>query len=123
MIGAIADRLREAERQYRADSGFGRISMHDAGAAKFRHRGLIYFGGQLVAACLDSMIRSRSNGARSLDDVMRAVFERYDAGPNRFDTADVLDVVSTMAGPEAGATVRSWVIGTTPVPTAGCLTP
>jgi predicted metalloprotease with PDZ domain len=118
-----AERLREADRAYRADSGFGRVSIHEAGDAKFRHRGLIYFGGQLVAACLDATLRATSNGRRSLDDVMRAIYERYDADANRFDTEDVLSVIGTVGGPEVAAQVRSWVAGTTPVPTARCLTP
>jgi len=118
-----ADRLRDADRQYRADSGFGRISMHEAGDVKFRHRGLIYFGGQLVAACLDATLRTTSNGTRSLDDVMRAIYERYGATTNRFETEDVLNVISTVGGDDVASKTRSWVMGTTALPPNGCLTP
>ena len=126
-IGFIDDarylaRLREAERHYRADSGFAKISMHDAGDAKFRHRGLTYFGGQLVAACLDASLRSASGGRRSLDDVMRVVYGRYDTADNRFDSADILDVIASVGGADLGARARSWVMGTTAIPTTGCLT-
>lgn len=41
-----------------------------------------YLKGELVALALDLAIRDRTNGRRSLDDVMRALYERYPAtGP------------------------------------------
>lgn len=37
-----------------------------------------YYGkGSLVALCLDSLIRERTRGRKSLDDVMRALWQRY----------------------------------------------
>lgn len=36
-----------------------------------------YLKGELVALCLDLAIRDRTDGKRSLDDVMRALYERY----------------------------------------------
>jgi predicted metalloprotease with PDZ domain len=36
-----------------------------------------YLKGSLVALCLDLLIRSRSRGRKSLDDVMRALWERH----------------------------------------------
>ena len=54
---------------------------------------------------------------------MRAVYERYDADANRFDTEDVLRVIAMIGGSDVVEQVRSWVTGTMPVPTARCLTP
>lgn len=36
-----------------------------------------YLKGELVALCLDLAIRDRTDGRKSLDDVMRALYERY----------------------------------------------
>jgi len=39
-----------------------------------------YLKGSLIALCLDLTIRTRTRGRRSLDDVMRALWERYGKG-------------------------------------------
>ena len=36
-----------------------------------------YLKGSLIALCLDLLIRKRTRGRKSLDDVMRALWERY----------------------------------------------
>ena len=36
-----------------------------------------YLKGSLIALCLDLLIRSRTRGRKSLDDVMRALWERH----------------------------------------------
>ena len=56
-----------------------------------------YTKGAVVAALLDARIRLASDGARSLDDVMRVAYERY-SGASGFSDAQVRDVVSEVAG-------------------------
>jgi predicted metalloprotease with PDZ domain len=56
-----------------------------------------YVKGAVVAWLLDARIRRRSNGARSLDDLMRAAFERY-AGERGFTPEEFKALASDIAG-------------------------
>lgn len=71
-----------------------------------------YYGnGAVAAACLDLTIRKISNGARSLDDVIRTIYHRtYEVGRG-YRRADVDDVLREIAGEEAVATLANLVDG------------
>ena len=65
---------------YSASKGLGTISMRDAGVSndtKFNNYFLVYHGGWVVAFILDSDIRQRTNGEKSLDDLMRWMYSNY----------------------------------------------
>jgi predicted metalloprotease with PDZ domain len=65
---------------YSASKGLGTISMRDAGASnktKFNNYFLVYHGGWVVALILDNDIRKRTNGEKSLDDLMRWMHSNY----------------------------------------------
>lgn len=53
--------------------------------------------GELLGTMLDFVIRDATRGARSLDDVMRRLNERF-SGPTGFTTADVEGVVGEVCG-------------------------
>jgi predicted metalloprotease with PDZ domain len=57
-----------------------------------------YQKGALVALLLDLEIRHATNGARSLDDVMRAFFERYPRESQGYTPADFEALASEVAG-------------------------
>jgi predicted metalloprotease with PDZ domain len=58
-----------------------------------------YLKGSLVALLLDLEIRARTAGARSLDDVMRALFRRYPAdGPGFAEADGFRDTVEAVVG-------------------------
>lgn len=61
-----------------------------------------YTKGSVIAFILDAKIRRATAGARSLDDVMRAAYERY-SGERGFSTAQFLDVVRGVANDEVAA--------------------
>ncbi|HLU77213.1 MAG TPA: PDZ domain-containing protein [Burkholderiales bacterium] len=64
-----------------------------------------YYGkGSLVALCLDSLIRERTRGRKSLDDVMRALWQRYG------ETGEGVpeDGVERMAEEVAGTRMRAF---------------
>lgn len=98
--------------RYRHDSWIGENSILRAGDLKFAHRGLVHDGGLLVAACIDADMRRATNGARALDDVLRAMFQRFDAGERTYDTGDVFDLVSELAGDAVARPLQRMVDGT-----------
>lgn len=68
-----------------------------------------YYGkGALVGLLLDAHIRKVTNGGKSLDDVMRAAWERY-SGETGFTQAQFRQVVNDVAGQDLGAWIAERV--------------
>ncbi len=65
----------------------------------------------MIAFLLDAKIRNVSNGARSLDDVMRAAYEKY-AGTRGFTPDDFRAVAEQVAGTNLKAFWETAVEGT-----------
>lgn len=63
-----------------------------------------YTKGAVIAAVLDARIRAATGNARSLDDVMRRLFERH-AGATGFTEDELRAVVSEVAGSDQ----RDWL--------------
>ncbi|TXH89015.1 MAG: M61 family peptidase [Rhodoferax sp.] len=74
-----------------------------------------YTKGSLVALCLDLTLRKE--GRSTLDDVMRALWERTGGGP--LTEADVAAVLQQLGGRSFAKELRQWVHGTRALP---CLT-
>ena len=72
--------------RYNADDAVGRLSMTN-GELKHDHWGLIYSGGMLVAIAQDLQIRAATENDRSLDDLMRYMFNEY--GDSTYELADI----------------------------------
>ncbi|MFO0981439.1 MAG: hypothetical protein U1E76_06730 [Planctomycetota bacterium] len=70
---------------------------------------LPYRRGDLVALLLDHAIRKTSDGAESLDDLMREVVLRHRRG-ERAATADLLQVAADFTSPELAEQLRAIVI-------------
>ena len=60
-----------------------------------------YTKGAVIGFLLDAQIRRVTEGRRSLDDVMRAAYQRY-AGPNGFTSEQFEAVVAESGGPALG---------------------
>ncbi|MEZ5607458.1 MAG: peptidase M61 [Burkholderiaceae bacterium] len=71
-----------------------------------------YTKGALVALCLDLTLRGE--GRATLDDVMRALWQRCQGGPLRED--DVAAVLMELGGRSYGAELAAWVHGTDELP-------
>ena len=72
-----------------------------------------YYGkGALVALCMDLTLRA--HGPYTLDDVMRALWQRCQAGPMRED--DLLAVLQELSGRSWARELRRWVHGTGELP-------
>ena len=75
-----------------------------------------YRKGALVSLLLDLVIRERTDGAKSLDDVMRAMYVRFPlAGPG-YTTDDVLTTIDDVTGYDALSFLDAYVRGTVPLP-------
>lgn len=72
-----------------------------------------YYGkGALVALCLDLTLRAE--GKHTLDDVMRALWQRCKAGP--MDERDLLLVLQELSGRSWSREIKRWVHGTGELP-------
>ncbi len=67
-----------------------------------------YVKGAVIGFVLDAKLRRATNGAKSLDDVMRLMYERF-SGQTGFTTEDVRSTVAAVAGPAGARAVRSWL--------------
>ncbi|QNP47770.1 M61 family metallopeptidase [Diaphorobacter aerolatus] len=71
-----------------------------------------YTKGSLVALCLDLALRQQ--GRTTLDDVMRALWQRTRGGPMSED--DVLAVLQKLSGRDWSGELQQWVHGTADLP-------
>ena len=71
-----------------------------------------YTKGALVALCLDLTLRATS--AHTLDDVMRGLWKRCQAGP--MQEADLLTVLQELSGRSWKKEIKSWVHSTAELP-------
>jgi predicted metalloprotease with PDZ domain len=74
-----------------------------------------YLQGQLLGLLLDLAIRDSTDNAKSLDDVMRYLFDHY-AGERGFTSDDLRTAIRTAAGPDLRDFWRRYVSGTTEIP-------
>ena len=76
-----------------------------------------YSKGASVAASLDMIIRSKTAGKRSLDDVMQVLYQTYYLGYNRgFTDAEFKDAVSQIAGVSMNEFFNKHVYSTQRIP-------
>jgi predicted metalloprotease with PDZ domain len=86
---------------YSSAAGLGRVSLREAGrtpANKRKHYSLVYQGGWLVATALDIDIRRRTDGAHSIDDLLRWLYARRDARGNRYGLQDLVAGLKAATG-------------------------
>lgn len=78
---------------------------------------LSYYNKGLVAGLIfDSAIRAQTNGAKSLDDVMRLLFERYRLPNPGFDEDALRSTISEVAGTDLGSLYDLLIRSTREVP-------
>ena len=87
-----------------------------------------YKKGSLVALCLDLLIRGRTRGKRSLDDVMRLMWRRfgrdfYPAGRTGVAEDAFPALVREATGVDVADEVARWAYGTEELPIAALLAP
>lgn len=90
-------------------------SLQSAGAAKARNRFGVYNGGFVVALALDLDIHQRTNGRKSLDDVMQRLFTEFALKDRQFRSPDIVEAVSGIAGADYTNFFKAHVEGHTPI--------
>ncbi|CAN5361764.1 PDZ domain-containing protein [soil metagenome] len=80
-----------------------------------------YQKGSLVALCLDLLIRTETNGKRSLDDVMRLMWDRfgrtfYDGDRQGIDEEAFASLAEEATGVSLKTAVRNFAYGTSDLP-------
>ncbi|HEX8957752.1 MAG TPA: M61 family metallopeptidase [Burkholderiaceae bacterium] len=88
-----------------------------------------YTKGSLVALALDLTIRSETRGRKSLDDVMRALWQRYGRdfyspkGGRGVSEAELEALIDEVSGLKLKSRLDRWVRGTSDLPLAELLAP
>ncbi|HYC77777.1 MAG TPA: hypothetical protein VEI02_09135, partial [Planctomycetota bacterium] len=91
-------------------------------AAQIFGRGLDYYNkGKILGLLLDLVIREETGGARSLDDVMRALYAKYAYPKPGFDDDALVGEMSAAAGVDLKEFFRRYVEGTSELPYADVL--
>ena len=96
----------------------GTLSMREAGADKMGNSGLVYCGGGLVAAALDVQIRKLTQSQKSLDDVMKQMYQEFGATDEKYTMDDVIRIVTDIVGKDFEPFFRRYVSGTERLPLA-----
>jgi predicted metalloprotease with PDZ domain len=101
--------------RYEQDDAVGRLSI-TRGDLKHEHWGLVYCGGLMVAVAQDLQIRAATGNEKSLDDLMRFMFNEY--GDNPYEVADIERVLSDLNGSSQQAFFARYVYGAERIPIA-----
>jgi predicted metalloprotease with PDZ domain len=119
--------LKKAERHlgnylyFMTAPAFTRMSLVEAGRNTGVNRFGVYDGGWAVAFCLDGLIRERSGDRASLDDFVRALWQRARAGGPGYSVPDLDALADRLAGGPLGEFVARHVEGSEVVPPRRCL--
>ena len=74
----------------------------------------MYHKGALVAAIIDEEIKKRTNNLKTLDDVMKYMFQNFTN--KRYSTEDILESVNIVSGQDFSKFFFDFVYGTTKLP-------
>ena len=98
--------------RFRLDGWIGENSILRAGEALSTHRALVHDGGLLVVACIDAEIQRATDGEKTIDDLLRAMFRRFDAGGRMYDTAALFELVRELTNAATARRLERMVEGT-----------
>jgi len=77
---------------------FQNTSLETAGADKDFNRPAVYSGGVIAAFCLDTMIQKQTGGAKSLEDLLRLMMDRYGLTAKPWTRQDLVHDASEVTG-------------------------
>ena len=101
--------------KYHQDDGLGRLSMTD-GDLKHEHWGLIYSGGLFTAIAQDMIIRTATKNEKSLDDVMRGLFQKYGGTDQGYTLEEIQFSLSQISGLDQSDFFESYIWGVQRIP-------
>ena len=90
------------------------MSLLKAGENKGKYRFLVYNGGWAVAMALDVTIMEKTDGKKTLDDFMEAMFNKYSTTPYTF--TDLVKTANEVAGSDLSDFFAQYVEGTKLLP-------
>ena len=110
-------KLRMGYQRYMAVAGKMSLAASGEREAEFPQRELLYNGGWMVLLSLDADLRAKTHGAKSIDDVMRDMYQRTKAGTMpTFATADFLNSVNRVSGGDFSEFFAHYITGTETLP-------
>jgi len=101
--------------RYSHDSGIGTLSM-TMGEEKHAHWGLIYGGGLFVGISQDLIVREATNNEKSIDDLMRSLFEKYGGTNEGYSLDELIVAFSRLSTIDQTEFFDEYVIGAKVVP-------
>lgn len=104
---------------YNSSSGLGNISMREAGKndkTKMENYFLVYHGGWVTAMVLDIDIRSKTNNEKSLNDVMKWLYENFLRAKNLYDANDLIEGIKITTGQDYTAFFKKYINGLQTIP-------
>ena len=75
-----------------------------------------YAKGSLIALCIDLKMRQVTNGAKSLDDVMRVLWQRWKAGESGVEDDDIQDIISDLCSADLSSFLHDIIRNTGQMP-------
>lgn len=101
--------------KYDSDDGVGKLSMTN-GEEKHDHWGLIYAGGFFVGISQDMIIRNATSNEKSLDDLMRTLFNKYGGTDGGYTLEELIIELSALSKADQTVFFDSYVKGVNRVP-------
>ncbi|TFB12103.1 hypothetical protein E3V55_02125 [Candidatus Marinimicrobia bacterium MT.SAG.3] len=101
--------------RYNNDDGTGKLSM-TMGEEKHAHWGLIYGGGLFVSIAQDLIIRNATQNRKSIDDLMRSLFQKYGATNDTYSIDELQNLLSKLSEIDQTEFFNSYVIGINRIP-------
>ena len=94
----------------------GQVSIRQAGDSESRNSALQYQGGALVATSLDILIRKATNNTKSLDNLMRQMYQEFGTTGKKYTIEDVERIAYKITGKDHTPFFEKYVRGTEEIP-------
>lgn len=107
-------KLKETCKEYLTKSGF--VSMRRAGDNIVKNKRFIYAGGYLVAMILDVQIRRLANNEKSLDDLMRWMYQEFHVSGRLYTMEDIVRIANRLLNHDLSEFFVKYVEGTDKLP-------
>ncbi|NVK52832.1 MAG: hypothetical protein HWD85_07840 [Flavobacteriaceae bacterium] len=101
--------------KYVGDEGVGKLSMTN-GEEKHDHWGLIYAGGMFVGMAQDILIRNNTENEKSLDDLMRFLYQKYGGTNANYTLKEIRDKLTELTGKNQSVFFDTYVNGSNKIP-------
>lgn len=101
--------------KYAQDDGVGKLSMTN-GEEKHDHWGLIYAGGMFVGMAQDILIRNNTENEKSLDDLMRFLYQKYGGTDANYTLVEIQEELAKLNGESQSDFFDKYVNGVNKIP-------